>query len=71
MRKEWINMTREKAIAASRAVDAIDSFQMFMEEVDKLMDESDIYTIDSAFRNKFTEMMETELARLNKVLAGL
>ena len=64
-------MTREKAIAASRAVDAIDSFQMFMEEVDKLMDESDIYIIDPAFRHKFTEMMETELARLNKVLADL
>lgn len=64
-------MTREKAIAASRAVDAIDSFQMFMEEVDKLMGESDIYIIDPAFRYEFTEMMETELARLNKVLADL
>ena len=64
-------MTREKAIAASHAVDTIDSFQMFMEEVDKLMDESDIYIIDPAFRHEFTEMMETELARLNKVLADL
>jgi hypothetical protein len=44
---------------------------MFMEEVDKLMDESDIYIIDPTFRHEFTEMMETELARLNKVLADL
>lgn len=64
-------MTREKAIAASCAIDAIDSFQMFMEEVDKLMGESDIYIIDSAFQHEITEMMETELARLNKVLADL
>ena len=64
-------MTREKAIAASYAVDAIDSFQMFMEEVDKLMNESDIYIINPAFRHEFTEMMKTELARLNKVLADL
>lgn len=64
-------MTREKALAASQALDAIDSFKMFTEEVEILMDNSDIYIIDPAFRHKFTEMMEAELTRLNKVLADL
>lgn len=64
-------MTRDKAVRAAKALDAIDSFQMFMEEVDKLMDDGDLYVLDPAFRHEFTEMMEIELARLNKVLADL
>ena len=64
-------MTRDKAVRVAKALDAIDSFQMFMEEVDKLMDDGDLYVLDPAFRHEFTEMMEIELARLNKVLADL
>lgn len=64
-------MTRDKAVRAAKALDAIDSFQMFMEEVDKLMDDGDLYVLDPAFRHEFTEIMEIELARLNKVLADL
>jgi hypothetical protein len=64
-------MTRDTAVRATKALDAIDSFQMFMDEVDKLMDDGDLYMLDPAFRHEFTEMMETELARLNKVLADL
>lgn len=64
-------MTRDKAVKVAKALDAIDSFQMFMEEVDKLMDDGDLYVLDPAFRYEFTEMMETELVRLNKVLTDL
>lgn len=64
-------MTRDKAVKAAKTLDAIDSFQMFMEEVDKLMDDGDLYVLDPTFRYKFTEMMETELVRLNKVLTDL
>ena len=64
-------MTRDKAVRAAKALDAIDSFQMFMEEIDKLMDDGDLYVLDPTFRHEFTEIMETELARLNKVLADL
>ena len=64
-------MTKEHAVKVAKALDAIDSFQMFMEEIDKLMDDGDNYILDPAFRHEFTEMMETELVRLNKVLADL
>jgi hypothetical protein len=64
-------MTRDKAVRVAKALDAIDSFQMFMEEVDKLMDDGDLYVLDSVFRHEFTEIMEIELARLNRVLADL
>ena len=65
-------MTRSKALEASRALDAIDGFQAFMEEVDKAMnDANDFSTLNPEFVSALNELMETELARLNKVLADL
>lgn len=64
-------MTRSKALEAARAVDAIDGFQMFMEEVDKAVDDCDTFIMNPEFKNTLNELMENELARLNKVLADL
>ena len=65
-------MTRTKALEASRALDAIDGFQAFMDEVDKAVkDAEDFALFNSEFKNALNELMETELARLNKVLADL
>ena len=36
-------MTRTKALEAARAVDAIDGFQMFMEEVDRAINDCDTF----------------------------
>ena len=65
-------MTRSKALEASRALDAIDGFQAFMEEVDKAVnDANDFFTLNPEFVSALNELMENELARLNKVLADL
>ena len=64
-------MTREKALAASRALDAVDGFQMFMEEVDRAVNDCDTFIMNLEFVSALNELMETELARLNKVLADL
>ena len=65
-------MTRSKALEASRALDAIDGFQAFMEEVDKAVnDANDFSTLNPEFKLALNELMENELARLNKVLADL
>ena len=65
-------MTRTKALEASRALDAIDGFQAFMDEVDKAVkDAEDFALFNPEFKSALSELMETELARLNKVLADL
>lgn len=64
-------MTRTKALEAARALDAIDGFQLFMEEVDKAIDNCDTFILNPDFKFQLTALMETELARLNKVLADL
>ena len=65
-------MTREKAMEASRAVDAIDSFQIFMDEVDKAIESTEEQALLSvAFKISLDSLMKTELARLEQVLADL
>lgn len=65
-------MTRAKALEASRALDAVDGFQAFMDEVDKAIQVGeDFATLSPEFKAALNELLETELARLNKVLADL
>ena len=64
-------MTREKALAASRALDAVDGFQMFMEEVDRAVNDCDTFIMNPEFVSALNELMETELARLNQELEDL
>ena len=64
-------MTRTKALEASRALDAIDGFQMFMEEVDRAVNDCDTFIMNPEFVSALNELMETELARLNQELEDL
>lgn len=65
-------MTREKAIEASRAVDAIDGFQVFMEEVDRAIENAEeLALLSTDFKVLLDTLMKTELARLEQVLADL
>lgn len=66
------SMTREKAIEASRAVDAIDGFQIFMEEVDRAIESAEELALLSVdFKVLLDTLMKTELTRLEQILADL
>ena len=65
-------MTREQALAASRALDAVDGFQAFMDDIDKAVkDAEDFCGLNSSFKIALYKLMEDELARLNQELADL
>ena len=64
-------MTREKALEASRAVDAIDGFEAFMEQVDMIMGDYEYDCLSVEFRISLNALMKAELARLEKVLEDL
>ena len=65
-------MTREKALAASRALDAIDGFKMFVEEVDKAVAEADDFsTLSPEFKLALYKLLEDELDRLKQELEDL
>ena len=65
-------MTREKALEASRALDAIYGFKEFMEEVDRaIVNAEELMTFDPRFTSALNELIEAELARLEQVLADL
>lgn len=65
-------MTREQALAASRALDAVDGFQAFMEEIDKaVIDAEDFALFNPDFKIALYKLMEDELARLNQELEDL
>ena len=65
-------MTREKALEASRALDAIDGFKEFMEEIDRaIVNAEEVMTFDPRFTSALNELIEAELARLEQVLADL
>lgn len=65
-------MTREKALAASRALDAVDGFQAFMDEVDKAVkDAEDFALFNPEFKMALNKLLEDELARLNQELEDL
>ena len=64
-------MTREKALEASRAVDAIDGFKALMEQVGMIMGDYEYDCLSVEFRISLNALMKTELARLEKVLEDL
>lgn len=65
-------MTREKALEASRAIDAIDGFRIFMEEIDRaIVNAEELMTFDPRFTLALNELIEAELARLEQVLVDL
>ena len=65
-------MTREKALAASRALDAIDGFNIFMEEVDRaVMSSEELALLSPDFKIALQSLLDAELDRLNKVLEDM
>lgn len=64
-------MTHEKAIEASRAVDVIDGFEAFMEQVDAVVGDYEYDCLSVEFRISLNTLMKAELARLEQVLADL
>ena len=65
-------MTREKALAASKALDAIDSFYIFMEEVDRaIISAEELALLSPDFKFKLQNLLDDELAHLKKVLEDL
>jgi hypothetical protein len=66
------DMTYEKALEASRALDAIYGFREFMEEIDRaIVNAEGMMAFDPKFTSALNELIEAELARLEQVLADL
>ena len=62
-------MTREKALEASRALDAIDGFEAFMDEIDKaVLLAEDFAELSSDFKLELDNLLQAELLRLKNVL---
>ena len=62
-------MTREKALEVSRAVDAIDGFEAFMEEIDKIIiDTEDFTPLSPDFKLELESLLQAEFLRLKTVL---
>lgn len=65
-------MTREKVLEASRALDAIDGFNIFMEEVDRaVISSEELALLYPEFKITLQNLLDAELDRLNKVLEDL
>lgn len=65
-------MTREKALEASIALDAIDGFETFIDEINKAVVEvEDFIVLSSSFKLKLENLLQTELLRLKTVLEEL
>ena len=62
-------MTREKALEASRALDAIDGFEGFMDEIDKaVLVAEDFAELSPDFKLELDNLLQAELLRLKNVL---
>ena len=62
-------MTREKALEASRALDAIDGFESFMDEIDKaVLVAEDFAELSPDFKLELDNLLQAELLRLKNVL---
>ena len=62
-------MTREKALEASRALDAIDGFEAFMDEIDKaVLVAEDFAELSPDFKLELDNLLQAELLRFKNVL---
>ena len=62
-------MTREKALEASRALDAIDGFEAFMDEITKaVLLAEDFAELSPDFKLELDNLLQAELLRLKNVL---
>ena len=62
-------MTREKSLEAARALDAIDGFEAFMDEINKaILVAEDFAELSPDFRLELDNLLRAELLRLKNVL---
>lgn len=63
-------MTREKALAVSRALYDVESFEDFRDNLNAFIDDllEDNSNISSVFIKELNLLLQTEMSRLNKVL---
>ena len=65
-------MTREKALMASRALDAIEGFQIFMEEVDRAIESAEeLALLSLEFKQALDSLLHEEQKRLEKELEDM
>lgn len=65
-------MTREKALAASRALDAVEGFHCFRDEIDRaIINSEELALLSPEFKTKLQDLLDNELTRLEKVLEDL
>ena len=65
-------MTREKALMASRALDAIEGFQIFMEEVDRAIENAEeLALLSTDFKQALDVLLREEQKRLEKELEDM
>ena len=65
-------MTRKKALEASRALDAIDGFEAFMDEITKaVLLAEDFAELSPDFKLELDNLLQAELLRLKNVLEEL
>lgn len=60
-------MTREQAVKASLALQKVDDFRMFIDEIDVLIGECEV----EDFRNKLMDFLDKELERREEILRNL
>ena len=65
-------MTREKALMASRALDAIEGFQTFKDEIDRaIANAEDLAPLSIEFVQALDALLRKEEKRLEKVLEDM
>ena len=64
-------MTRTQALDASRALDEIEGFEMFMDRMEQVFREAVDWCEMKEFRSMMTEKMREELTRREKYLESL
>ena len=62
-------MTRQEAVIVSNALNDIDEFNAFTEEIEKLL--ANDFALGSTFEEKLTDFLMTEYMRRKKVLQDL
>lgn len=64
-------MEREKAVKVAKALDSIDSFELFADEVEKIVQDWDDCFVSSDFITRLYALMDEEMAKRKKVLEDL
>lgn len=64
-------MEREKAVKVAKALDSIDSFELFVDEVEKIIQDWDDYFVSSDFISRLYALMDAELNRRKEILEKL